>query len=150
MKGKFKVYSGSWFQGFLILLSGSLILLFCLVFTSLVLWPDTHALIRVLTSEEILFSIQLSLITSLISTIFCAVIALPVAYALSRYHFPTSGFMGMVISLPLSLPPLVAGIALLIFFGPSFFGNILRFIGIDIVYTTTASVIAQFFVMFRI
>jgi len=146
MKGKFKVYSGSWFQGFLILLSGSLILLFCLVFTSLVLWPDTHALIRVLTSEEILFSIQLSLITSLISTIFCAVIALPVAYALSRYHFPTSGFMGMVISLPLSLPPLVAGIALLIFFGPSFFGNILRFIGIDIVYTTTAIVIAQFFV----
>jgi len=54
--------------------------------------------------------------------------------------------MGLIISLPLSLPPLVAGIALLIFFGPSFFGELLRTIGIDIVYTTGAIIIAQFFV----
>lgn len=79
---------------------GSLILLFCLVFAGLILWPDPHALIRALTSEEILFAVQLSLLTSLVSTTLCAVIALPVAYALSRYRFPTSGFMGLVISLP--------------------------------------------------
>ena len=146
MKRHLRTYSSSWFQGCLILLSGSLILVFCLVFAGLILWPDPHVLLRALTSEEILFAIQLSLLTSLVSTLICAVIALPVAYALSRYHFPTSGFMGLVISLPLSLPPLVAGIALLIFFGPSLFGDILRFIGIDIVYTTAAIIVAQFFV----
>ncbi|MDD3573444.1 MAG: ABC transporter permease [Methanospirillum sp.] len=139
-------HSGSWFQGFLIVLSGVLILLFCLVFGGLILWPDPQALIRALTSEEILFAIKLSLFTAIISTLLCAAVALPVAYALSRYTFPTSRFMGLIISLPLSLPPLVAGIALLIFFGPSIFGDMLRLIGIDIVYTTTAIIVAQFFV----
>lgn len=40
----------------------------------------------------------------------------------------------------------MAGIALLIFFGPSVFGTFLQDIGIDIVYTTTAIIVAQFFV----
>lgn len=146
MKALFRAYSGSWFKGFLILLSGALILFFCLVFAGLILWPDPHSLIQALTSEEILFAIWLSLITSLVSTGICAIVALPVAYALSRYRFFSSGLMGLIISLPLSLPPLVAGIALLIFFGPSVFGTFLQDIGIDIVYTTTAIIVAQFFV----
>jgi len=141
-----KACTGSWFKSLLVLLSGVLILFFCLVFGGLVFWPDPQSLVSALTSEEILFSIQLSLFTAVTSTLLCATVALPVAYALSRYTFPAKGFMGLVISLPLSLPPLVAGIALLIFFGPSFFGDLLRLIGVDIVYTTAAIIVAQFFV----
>ena len=146
MKRQIRAFSVSWFKGSLILLTSVLIFFFCLVFAGLILWPDPQALIQALTSEEILFAIELSLITSLISTVFCAIVALPVAYTLSRYQFAGSGLMGLIISLPLSLPPLVAGIALLIFFGPSLFGSFLQNIVVDIVYTTGAIIIAQFFV----
>lgn len=138
--------SVSWFKGSLILLSWVVIFFFFLVFTGLILWPEPDALLRALTSDEIQFAIRLSLITSCISTIICALIALPVAYSLSRYRFPASGLLGLIISLPLSLPPLVAGIALLIFFGPSITGNFFRYIGVDIIYTTGAIIVAQFFV----
>ncbi|PWR76037.1 ABC transporter permease [Methanospirillum stamsii] len=146
MKRIFRVLSFSWFKGSLIFLSGALIFFFCLVFAGLILWPEPRALFEALASEEIRFAIELSLITSLISTMLCAAIALPVAYALSRYQFVSSRLMGLIISLPLSLPPLVAGIALLIFFGPSVFGQLIQATGIDIVYTTSAIIIAQFFV----
>ena len=109
-----KACTGSWFKSLLVLLSGVLILFFCLVFGGLVLWPDPQSLVSALTSEEILFSIQLSLFTAVTSTLLCATVALPVAYALSRAYISAKGFMGLVISLPLSPSP-VAGIALLIF-----------------------------------
>ncbi len=134
------------FSSLLIALSIFLITFFFLVLAGLFIWPDPDALIRALTSEEIRYAIQLSFITSVLSTVLCAVVALPVAYVLTRYRFPLSRFFALMISLPLSLPPIVAGIALLIFFGPSIWGGFLKSAGIDIVYTTAAIIIAQFFV----
>jgi len=48
-------------------------------------------LIESLTSPEILFAIKLSLITSVISTAFCVVAAVPVAYSLVRFSFRAGG-----------------------------------------------------------
>jgi molybdate transport system permease protein len=56
--------------------------------------------------------------------------------------------------MPLALPPLVAGVGLLILFGSTSFGKWLADIGIQFVFTPYGIVIAQFFVnmpfMFRV
>jgi len=52
----------------------------------------------------------------------------------------------MLLMLPLSLPPLVAGVALLLFFAKTPIGTGLEDIGITVVYTHLGIIIAQWFV----
>ena len=116
------------------------------VIVGLVLYPPLPALIESITSPEILFAVRLSLITSAISTALCVVAAIPVAYSLARFSFPGKKAVNAVFNIPLALPPLVAGVALLIFYGPSKFGQMLTAAGFDIIYTPLGIIIAQLFV----
>ncbi len=112
------------------------------------------ALITSVCSREIRFAIELSLITSLISTILCIIISIPTAYALARYDFFGKSLINTILDAPLALPPLVAGVGLLILFGTTSLGKALAEAGIVFVFTPLGIVIAQFFVnvpfMFRI
>ncbi len=112
------------------------------------------ALIISLCSEEILFAIELSLLTSFISTILCIIISIPTAYALARYDFFGKSLINTILDAPLALPPLVAGVGLLILFGTTSFGKMLAEAGLVFVFTPLGIIIAQFFVnvpfMFRI
>lgn len=112
------------------------------------------ALLESLLSGEIQFAIRLSLITSVISTIFCIVVSVPAAYALARYNFPGKNILNTILDVPLALPPLVAGVALLILFGTTSFGKGLAEAGIKFVFTPLGIILAQFFVnmpfMFRV
>ncbi|MBO4522147.1 MAG: molybdate ABC transporter permease subunit [Methanomicrobium sp.] len=118
------------------------------IFTGMLLYPSLDDLISCLLSEELRFAITLSIVTALISTFLCAIVAIPSAYSMTRFDFFGKEAANILLNLPLSLPPLVAGIALLIFFSPvlSPVGGLLAAMGINVVYTTTAIVIAQFFV----
>ncbi|VUT24443.1 MAG: Molybdate/tungstate transport system permease protein WtpB [Candidatus Methanolliviera sp. GoM_oil] len=111
------------------------------------------ALITSILSEEIQFAIKLSLTTAVISTILCIAISIPAAYALARYNFFGKSLVNTILDVPLALPPLVAGVGLLIF-GMTSFGRGLAEIGLDFVFTPLGIIIAQFFVnvpfMFRI
>jgi len=112
-----------------------------------------HALITSILSEEIQFAIRLSLTTAVVSTILCIAISIPSAYALARYNFFGKSVVNTILDVPLALPPLVAGVGLLIF-GMTSFGRGLAEVGLDFVFTPLGIVIAQFFVnvpfMFRI
>ena len=112
-----------------------------------------HALITSILSEEIQFAIRLSLTTAVVSTILCIAISIPSAYALARYNFFGKSLVNTILDVPLALPPLVAGVGLLIF-GMTSFGRGLAEVGLDFVFTPLGIVIAQFFVnvpfMFRI
>jgi molybdate transport system permease protein len=99
-----------------------------------------------LTSPEIRFAITLSLGTSLISTTLCAISAIPTGYVLSRGLLQYRRPLAMILMLPLSLPPLVAGVALLLFFARTPIGTGLTGIGIEVVYTQLGIIIAQWFV----
>jgi molybdate transport system permease protein len=113
-----------------------------------------RALIANITSKEIQFAIGLSLITSIVSTILCIAISIPSAYALARYNIFGKSFLNTILDMPLALPPLVAGIGLLILFGTTSFGKALAEAGLVFVYTPLGIIIAQFFVnvpfMFRV
>ncbi|MDY6865452.1 MAG: ABC transporter permease [Halobacteriota archaeon] len=113
-----------------------------------------YALITSVLSEEIQFAIKLSLTTAIVSTIICICASIPAAYALARYDFFGKSFVNTILDAPLALPPLVAGVGLLILFGTTSFGRDLTEAGLVFVFTPLGIIIAQFFVnvpfMFRI
>ena len=113
-----------------------------------------QALLESLVSEEIRFAIRLSLITSVISTLFCILVSVPAAYALARYDFTGKTMLNTILDMPLALPPLVAGVGLLILFGTTSFGKGLSAYGIQFIFTPQGIILAQFFVnmpfMFRV
>ena len=125
--------------------------LFLAIFISVpIICVVTHttlsALMTSLASEEIQFAIRLSLETAAISTIMCIAISMPAAYALARYDFFGKSVINTILDAPLALPPLVAGVGLLILFGTTSFGKALADAGLVFVFTPYGIVIAQFFV----
>jgi molybdate transport system permease protein len=70
-----------------------------------------------------------------------------VAYVLVRTHIPGRRLLETLVTMPLVLPPVVAGVALLITFGRfGLIGRYLTPLGITIPFTTVAVVMAQMFV----
>ena len=99
------------------------------------------------TGELALTALQLSLVTSVISIAVVIAGGTPFAYLLARSnHWLARAVDGMV-ELPIVLPPVVAGVAMLMAFGRGgLIGGPLDDAGIDISFTTTAVVFAQIFV----
>src|SRR4051812_39768155 len=107
-------------------------------------WGSFLALI---TSESSLAALRLSLRTSAISTLLCVVLGVPMAVVLARTSFRGRDLVRALVLLPLVLPPVVGGIALLYTFGRrGLLGHSLEVAGIDIAFSTTAVVLAQSFV----
>lgn len=102
----------------------------------------THAL-----SEQAVKALQLSLVTSTITTIGAMIFGTPLAYILARWKFRFRSWIELLIDLPIVLPPSVAGLLLLIAFGRrGLFGSALLALGISLPFTTVAVIIAQAFV----
>lgn len=137
------------------MLSGLLLAVFIVVLlVGIVTHTTPQALLESVLSEEIRFAIKLSLITSVISTVLCIIVSVPAAYALARYHFIGKDLLNTILDMPLALPPLVAGVGLLILFGTTSFGKGLADAGLTFVFMPAGIVLAQFFVnmpfMFRV
>ena len=103
--------------------------------------------IPLITSESSLTALGLSLRTSAASTLLCIVLGVPLALVLARASFPGQRLLRAFVLLPLVLPPVVGGIALLYTFGrQGLLGRSLELAGIQIAFSTTAVVLAQTFV----
>lgn len=99
------------------------------------------------TSESALSALGLSLRTSAASTVLCILLGVPLALVLARGRFPLQGLLRSLVLLPLVLPPVVGGIALLYTFGrQGLLGSTLEVLGLQIAFSTTAVVLAQTFV----
>ncbi|WP_061321260.1 ABC transporter permease [Clostridium botulinum] len=104
-------------------------------------------IIPCLRSEEVLFSIKLSLKTAIISTFICLIFSIPTSYILVRHEFKYKKLISSIIYLPMSLPHIVSGIALLLLFGKSSFGNFLyNKLNLDFIFTVKGIILAQVFV----
>lgn len=103
--------------------------------------------VQLITSESSVAALSLSLRTSAIATVLCVVFGVPMALVLARTEFPGQQILRALVLLPLVLPPVVGGIALLYTFGrQGLVGSSLEVLGISIAFSTTAVVIAQTFV----
>ena len=98
-----------------------------------------------ITSEEVLFSLRMSVVTSCISTVLCLALALPTAYALTRTNMPCKRVAEVLMELTLSLPYILLGFALLLIFS-SPFGKALKDIGLAVVFQPAGIVLAQLIV----
>ena len=102
---------------------------------------------RYLVDPAIGTAIRLSLVTSAISTLLVIALGTPLAYVMARYRFRGKALVQLLIDLPIVLPPMVAGIALLMAFGrQGWLGAPLSLLGISLPFSTLAVVIAQAFV----
>lgn len=125
--------------------AGALLVLLPLVaMAGRVQWGSFLALV---TSESSRAALELSLRTSAVSTVLCVLMGVPMALVLARTSFRGQRLLRSLVLLPLVLPPVVGGIALLYTFGRrGLLGQHLDALGIQIAFSTTAVVLAQTFV----
>ena len=93
-------------------------------------------------------ALALSLRTCLASTLACIIVGLPLALVCARARDTWwSRVLRSMVTLPMVLPPVVAGLALLITWGRrGLIGAYLQIFGINIAFTTVAVIMAQTFV----
>ncbi|MGX0886722.1 molybdate transport system ATP-binding protein/molybdate transport system permease protein [Kocuria rhizophila] len=124
---------------------GALLILLPLV--GMLLRIDWAHLGELLTSVSSLAALWLSLRTAVVSTVLSVVLGCPLALVLARSTARGLTVFRSLVLLPLVLPPVVGGIALLYTFGRmGFLGRPLGALGVDIAFSTAAVVLAQTFV----
>jgi len=130
-------------------LAAGLLILFLLVPVVALFWEagGSSAFWPALRQPLVVDALKLTGITSLISVSVALLLGTPLAWLLARRSFPGQHLVEILIDLPLVLPPVVAGVALLMAFGRNgLLGSDLRLLGLEIPFTTTAVVMAQLFV----
>ena len=111
---------------------------------AMLLSVDAHRFLALVTSASSVAALRLSLETASASTVLCVVLGVPMAVVLARSSGRVMTVIRALVLLPLVLPPVVGGIALLYTFGRrGLLGSHLSAWGIDIAFTTTAVVLAQ-------
>ncbi|WP_040788587.1 molybdate ABC transporter permease subunit [Nocardia paucivorans] len=108
-------------------------------------WPT---LTTRLFSPEIGEALRLSLVCATLATVVCLLLGIPLAWLLARAHLPGRGLIRALVTVPLVLPPVVGGVALLLVFGRR--GLIGRYFhdwfGVALPFTTPGVVVAEAFV----
>ena len=101
-----------------------------------------------LAEPEVRAALRLSLQTATVATVVCLVLGVPLAWLLARVDFPGRRLVRALVTVPLVLPPVVGGVALLLVFGRrGLIGSWLDAnFGLTLPFTTTGVVLAEAFV----
>ena len=127
--------------------AGLALSLLLLPLVALIVRAPWAALPGLLTEPRVAQALGLSLATAAIATAVCLVLGVPLALVLARSaQWPAvpRRLLRALITVPLVLPPVVGGVALLLLLGRR--GLIGQFLPFGIPFTSTAVVIAQVFV----
>lgn len=103
---------------------------------------------RELSRPVVADALELSIVTSIMATVIAAVLGLPLAWCLARARFPGRRLIRALATLPMVLPPVVGGVALLLAFGRrGLIGSWLYdAFGVSLPFTTAGVVLAEAFV----
>ena len=100
-----------------------------------------------LTSDVALTALRLSIVTSAVSMAIVIVVGTPFAHLVARSNSPVLKLIDSLVELPIVLPPVVAGVAMLMAFGrQGVLGPTLESMGVTLPFTTAAVIFAQIFV----
>jgi molybdate transport system permease protein len=103
-------------------------------------WPS-------MTKPVVREALWVTLLTTTATLLVSVAAGTPLAYVLARRHFPGKWLIETITDLPLVLPPVTAGVALLMAFGRrGMLGPHLEILGIELPFTMPAVVLAQIFV----
>ncbi len=118
----------------------------CILIT-LLTTTSLNELLRQLHSYTVFSAILISLETSIVVVILTFFLGFPVAYFLALNNFKGKSILDTLIDMPIVLPPLVSGLALLILLGGTgLVGKVLNNWGLNVIFTKKGIIIAQFFV----
>lgn len=107
-------------------------------------WPR---LIELLTTRAALDALRISAIVSLSATALTAFFGFPLAWTLARVCLPFRGILRAIVALPMVMPPVVGGVALLSAFGRrGLLGAPLEHLGLSLPFSLSGAVIAATFV----
>lgn len=134
------------FEIFFISITVIITLVLFLVIGSMALVTSPEGFIQSLFSHELAYSIWLTISTSLVSATLVIICCIPMAYSLTRFDFPGKWFFRIILDIPMALPEIVVGIALLMFLGNYGIGGWLDALGIKLVFNSVGIIIAEFFV----
>ncbi len=123
-------------------LLGTYVLLIVGLLCALASFTDFAHIRAVIATEEIRFALRLSLISCTLSTLLSLCVAIPGGYVLSRCKFRGRDLVDAVIDIPIVLPPLVIGLALLILFQTPLGRAVERFV--PVTFAAPSIVLAQF------
>jgi molybdate transport system permease protein len=101
-----------------------------------------------LAEPTVLAALKLSLLTATLATLLCILLGVPLAWLLARVEFPGRRLVRALVTVPLVLPPVVGGIALLLALGRrGLVGSWLdSTFGMTLPFTTAGVVVAESFV----
>ena len=100
-----------------------------------------------LVDDQVIMALRLSLFTSAVSMVVVVMVGTPFALHLARSESMVMRVVDQIVELPIILPPVVAGVAMLLAFGrQGILGPPLSQLGISLPFTTTAVIFAQIFV----
>ncbi len=109
-------YGDRGFLAALILIGSFYVLMLLGMLAADLTWTSPGDFIKALSSEEIQYSIRLSLMSCTVAAILSVWVAVPIGYLMSRFNFFGKGFIDAILDIPIVLPPLVVGLSLLILF----------------------------------
>jgi molybdate transport system permease protein len=96
--------------------------------------------------SSIISAVTLSLGTTAVTMLLILVLGTPLAYILARFQFPFKRLLTIFIEMPIVMPPVVAGLALLAAFGRrGLLGKPLANLHVTVTFTLVAVILAQLF-----
>ncbi|MEU1273161.1 molybdate ABC transporter permease subunit [Streptomyces sp. NPDC005799] len=115
---------------------------------ALLVRTEWHDLPGQLSSPAVWQALKLSLLCATAATAVSLVLGVPLAWLLARVDFPGRGLVRALVTLPLVLPPVVGGVALLMALGRNgVVGRLLdSWFGVTLPFTTAGVVVAEAFV----
>lgn len=113
----------------------------------LVVRAPWHRVGSTLIDPVVLDALRVSLIASSGALLVCLLLGVPLAWLLARVDFPGRSLVRGLVLVPMVLPPVVGGVALLLAFGPrGLFGGALDRFGVTLPFSTAAVVLAAAYV----
>ncbi len=107
-----------------------------------------HTFATAVTGHEAVHAYQLTAVVAGSAVLLNTIFGLGVALLLARFRFPGKGILDLLIDLPVSVSPIVVGLALILVYGwqTGWFGSALSRAGWQIIFATPGMVLATAFV----
>jgi len=132
-----------------LLVPGLLALAFLIAPLLALLWrAPWGSVLDIMRSPVALDALRLSMITATAATILATVLGVPLAWLIAKSQLPGTGIVRALVLVPLLIPPVVSGVALLAAFGRrgALGGFLYDTFGVQLPFTTAGVVLAEAFV----
>jgi molybdate transport system permease protein len=145
-KSKRKLCLGQgWVAGVAGVVFGVTVILILTVFTAMLWFGAKGTWSCLAINPEFRFAVGFTLQSTFLATVGTTLTALPCAWILARKRFRGKILVELLFDLPIVLPPLISGVALLILFGPVLGAGLSKF-GLRVVFSPLGVVVAQWFI----